>query len=99
MTLPIVSSKVFCYPSRAVRGAAGLRDALTRDAPARAALRTRGANVTRTVAVSGLGKRVITKCPAVCDHQTGAGLDVYRIYTCTVARLDNNSRALVVRYG
>jgi len=53
MTLPIVSSKVFCYPSRAVRGAAGLRDALTRDAPARAALRTRGANVTRTVAVSG----------------------------------------------
>lgn len=97
MTLPIVSSKVFCYPSRAVRGAAGLRDALTRDAPARAALRTRGANVTRTVAA--VGKRVITKCPAVCDHQTGAGLDVYRIYTCTVARLDNNSRALVVRYG
>ena len=95
MTHPIVSSKVFCYPSRAVRGAAGLRDALTRDAPARAALRTRGANVTRTVAVSG--ERVITKCPAVCDHQTGAGLDVYRICTCTVTRLDNNSRALVVR--
>jgi len=57
MTLPIVSSKVFCYPSRAVRGAAGLRDALTRDAPARAALRTRGANVTRNG--RRVGKRVI----------------------------------------
>ena len=94
MTHPIVSSKVFCYPSRAVRGAAGLRDALTRDAPARAALQTRGANVTR---ISGVAREMITKCPAVCDHQTGAGLDVYRIYTCTVTRLDNNSRALVVR--
>ena len=90
MTHPIVSSKVFCYPSRAVRGAAPRAE--------RRVTRPRGQRSGRAARMSCAGNVPVMSGGVNCDHQTGAGLDVHRIYTCAVTRLvDNNSRALVVR--